>query len=66
MKLPLAILVCGFGALLIGSAPCTASKILAIFPTFTKSHWNVGHGVIAALLEQGHEVGSMVAAIAFF
>lgn len=31
-------------------------KILGVFPIFTRSHWNVGNGIMMSLVEAGHEV----------
>lgn len=33
-----------------------AYKILGVFPTFGKSHYNVGHGLFKGLADAGHEV----------
>lgn len=49
-----AVLVCGVEF----SEPL---KVLGVFPTFGRSHWNVGNGLLMSLVEAGHEV-TMVSA----
>lgn len=31
-------------------------RVLGVFPTFGKSHWSVGNGIMMGLIEAGHEV----------
>ena len=55
MKFLLVLLSVGFiSSLLCPNADC--AKILAIYPSFIRSHLTVAEGILEELMERGHEV----------